>query len=151
MRSFGENSADRERQRYRDEWQFIGPNLPRFSGKLARMYIRRWIQRSIDSVQRPKMNQEILRGHDLNRYSSCWHFLTILSSFGAHTGGSHMDQNLLSLYIVQLADIDQTSPHPAQSGHYLKRYSSFWHFSTILVSFWGLTGGSHMDENFLSL
>ena len=36
-----------------------------------------------------------------------WHFLTILSSFGAHTGGSHMDQNLLSLYIVQLASIDK--------------------------------------------
>ena len=25
---------------------------------------------------------------------------------------------------------------------HFKRYSSFWHFSTILVSFWALTGGS---------
>ena len=42
--------------------------------------------------------------------------------------------------------------HLTQSGHYLNRYSSFFDiFLKILVSFWTLTGGSHMDGNFLSL
>ena len=66
--------------------------------------------------------------------------------------GSNMDGKIVSLYIVEPADTDLTSPHLAQPGHYLKSYSSVWYFIFgILISFRALTGGSQMDENFLSL
>ena len=56
---------------------------------------------------------------------------TILMSFRALTGGSHMDEIFYPSKLY--TDADLTSPHTAQLGHFSNRYSCFWHF---LTYFW---------------
>ena len=43
---------------------------------------------------------------------------TILMSFRAVTGSSHMDEHLLSIYIVDFADVDLKSLQIGQLGHF---------------------------------